>query len=116
MVNFAGRQRRSGVSQREIAEANCRQRFEPPRDRRKPREGDYRLIDSQVEHLVDITALELDREDMALEAATLAGVALHFEIGHEMHLDRDCPLAVTVRPAATAHLELQVARLDFLPS
>ena len=49
---------------------------------------------------------------MALEAAAVARVALHFEIGHEMHLDRHGAGAVAFIAASALDVEGEVARLD----
>ncbi len=49
---------------------------------------------------------------MALEAAAVARVALHFEVGHEVHLDRHGAGAVAFFAAPAVDVEGEVAGLD----
>ncbi len=70
-----------------------------------------RVLDGEIEHLVDAVVAQPDRENMALEAATVTRVAFHFEIRHEMHLDRDGAGAAAFLASSAGDVERKMPRL-----
>ena len=110
-LRLAARERRGRLPEAQVAKPDRTQRLEPARHGRRLAEKAARLVDRQCEHFVDVAALEADGEDVALEAAAVARVALHLEVGHEMHLDRHGAGAVAFLAASAIDVEGKVARL-----
>src|SRR5262249_32923803 len=73
-----------------------------------------RIVDGEIEHLVNVKPTVANGEDRALKAASLARLALHFEVGHEVHLDGNGSGASTSFAAAPGEIEGKVFCLDFL--
>src|SRR5262249_15991854 len=69
------------------------------------------FIDGEVEHLVNVLAVEADADDMALKTAPVAGFALHFKVGHEMHLNCDGAGAMATVATSALDVEREVASL-----
>src|SRR6202453_5316157 len=99
----------------QIAKADCAKRLQPAHDRRAFREKGARLVNREFEYLIDIPSQVAQAQNMALEAAPVAGLAAHLEIGHEMHLDRHGARALTALAAPSAYVKGKIARLNAEP-
>ena len=69
-----------------------------------------RLLDGHVEDLGDRVALVLHLERLAVVALAAADVALHVDVGHEVHLDLDLPVALARLAAPALHVEREPPR------
>ena len=113
-LRLAARERRGRLAESQITEADRSSALRAVASRcrdacaKKPRASSI----VSVEHFVDVAALIADREDVALEAAAVTSFALHFEIGHEMHLDRHRAGAVASFASSAVDVEGKIARLD----
>ena len=59
------------------------------------------LVDSHVEHVGNVLAMESHLEDVALEALAVAMLTLEDEVGHKLHLDGDDSRTLTfITPSA----------------
>ena len=87
------------------------QRLEPPAQLRDLREEGQRLLDRHLEHVGDRLALEAHLERLLVVPVPVAGLALHVDVGQEVHLDLDRPVALARLAAAAAHVEREAARL-----
>src|SRR6202040_2955274 len=109
------RQRRCGLPEPDVAEADADERVESLDDRGMMNEKRARVFDREIEHLVDTVVAQLDRENMALEAAAVARVALHLEIRHEMHFDRDGARAAAFLASPARDVERKMPRIHAEP-
>src|SRR3546814_9936657 len=69
------------------------------------------LVDRQVENVGDRLVLEGDLQGLAVVALALADVALHVDVGQEVHLDLDDAVALAGLAAPALHVEREAARL-----
>ena len=70
-----------------------------------------RLLDRHLEHVGDRLALEADLERLAVVALAVALLARHVDVGQEVHLDLDLPVAAAHLAAAALDVEREAARL-----
>ena len=63
------------------------------------------LLAGQVQHLGDVLALELDVQRVPVVAGPLADLAGDVDVGQEVHLDLDRPVAGAGLAAAALHVE-----------
>ena len=70
-----------------------------------------RLLDRHVEHVGDALALEADLERLAVVALAVALFARHVDVGQEVHLDLDLPVAAADLAAPALDVEAEAARL-----
>ena len=69
-----------------------------------------RLLDRHVEHVGHVLALVRDLERLAVVARALADLARHVDVGQEVHLDLDLPVALARLAAPAVHVEAEPAR------
>ena len=86
-------QRRRGLAEPDVAEPDGVQRLQAAADLRDVLEELERLLDRHVEHVGDALALELHLERLAVVALAVALLAGHVDVGQEVHLDLDLPVA-----------------------
>ena len=86
-LGLAARERRRGLRQREVAEAEVQQRLERGRDAPVISEDPRHLGGGQVERVRDREAAAADLEYLGPEAAPVAGAAAHVGVRQELQLD-----------------------------
>ena len=70
-----------------------------------------RLLDGHVEHVGDALALELHLQRLAVVALAVALLAGHVDVGQEVHLDLDLPVAAADLAAPALDVEGEAPRL-----
>ena len=100
---LTARQRRAGLPERQVAEAHLLNGPEFLVDIGDVLEKLHGHVDRHVQHVVDIFALVLHFERLAVVAVAAARLAAHVDVGQEVHLD-----GLHARPAAL----LAAAALD----
>ena len=100
-LRLATGERRRGLSETDVAEADVHQGPHVARDAGLVGEEVDRLGDRHVEHVGDRLALELDVERVAVVAGAVTDLAGHVHVGQEVHLDLDRAVA-RARVAATS--------------
>ena len=103
-------ERRRRLADMDVAEADLLQRHQLVADRRHGLEELGALVDRHVEHVGDGLALEGDLERLAVVALALADVALHVDVGQEVHLDLDDAVALAGLAAPALDVEREAAR------
>ena len=110
-LRFPARQRRRGLPESHVPEADVEERLELPCDRRLVLEELERLLDRHVEDLGDVLVLERDVERVAVVAGALAHLARHVHVGQEVHLDLDRAVALARLAPPAFHVEREPAGL-----
>ena len=64
-----------------------------------------RFVDLHLQHVADALAAPTHCQRFGIEALAVAGVAGHFHVGQEAHLDRAHALALAIRAPALAGVE-----------
>ena len=64
------------------------------RDHRHRLEKNMRLLDGHRQYVVNVAALVLNLQRLAVIALTVANVARHVDVGQEVHLDLDQPITL----------------------
>ena len=64
--------------------------------------------DGHIQHVVDVLAVVFHVEDVALETLPVAGLALQFQVGHELHLHRDHACALAFLASSSVGVEREV--------
>src|SRR5204862_235500 len=77
----------------DVLQPDLAERLQPLADGRHAAEEVERLVDAQVEHVGDVPPFEAHLERLAVVAPAAADLACDEDIGQEMHLDRDQPVA-----------------------
>ena len=108
-LRLAAGQRGRRLAERDVAEADVEQRRELARDRGHRLEERERLLDRHRQHFVDVLALVLDLERLAVVALAVADVAGHVDVGQEVHLDLDEAVALAGLAAAALDVEREAA-------
>ncbi len=103
-------QRRRGLTQLDVSEADALQRAQLVGDGRKVFEQRQCLIDRQLEHVRDRLAAILNVERLAVVAPALALLARDVHIGQKVHLDRNHAVALAAFAAPAFHVEREAAR------
>src|SRR5262245_55270296 len=103
-------QRRRRLSEPQIAETDLLQLPECLAELFFAREKANRLVDGQVEHLVDVLAMHANVEHVRLEATATARVARHENVRHENHLDLEIAGALARFAASPRDVEAERAR------
>ena len=110
-LRLAAGERRRGLAEAHVVEADVVQRLQPARDLRDVREELERLLDRHLEHVGDRLALEADVERLAVVALAVALLARHVDVGQEVHLDLDLAVAAADLAAAALDVEGEAAGL-----
>ena len=69
-------------------------------------------VHGHVQHLVDVLALVLHLQRLAVVAMAAAGLAAHVDVGQKVHLDGLHARAPALLAAASLHVEGEAARLE----
>ena len=110
-LRLAARQRRRGLAEPDVVEADVVQRLQAAAQLRDLREELERLLDRHLEHVGDRLALEPHLERLAVVALALADLARDVDVGQEVHLDLDGAVAAARLAAAALDVEREPARL-----
>ena len=110
-LRLAARERRRRLAELDVVEADVVQRLQPPAQLRDLGEEGERLLDRHLEHVRDRLALEAHLQRLLVVAVPVAGLAGHVDVGQEVHLDLDRPVALARLAAAAADVEGEAARL-----
>src|SRR5690606_38839356 len=109
-LRLAARERRGGLAEVDVAEPDVGEGLEPRADARHLLEEVERLVDGHLEHVRDVAALVVDLERLAVVAPAAADVAGDVDVGQEVHLDLDQPVALARLAAAALHVEAEPPR------
>ena len=110
-LRLAARQRRRRLAEADVAQADRVERLQAPADLRDVLEEDDGLLDGHVEHVGDRLALEADVERLLVVALAVALLARHVDVGQEVHLDLDLPVAAADLAAPALDVEREAPRL-----
>ena len=110
-LRLATRQRRRRLAEPDVAQPHVVERLQAPADLRDVREELERLLDRHLEHVGDRLALEPDVEGLAVVALAVALLARHVDVGQEVHLDLDLPVAAADLAAPALDVEREAAGL-----
>ena len=110
-LRLAARQRRRRLAEADVAEPDVVERLQPPADLRDVLEELDGLLDRHVEHVGDRLALEADVERLAVVALAVALLARHVDVGQEVHLDLDLPVAAADLAAPALDVEREAPGL-----
>src|SRR5271155_4885535 len=108
-LGFAARERGSGLSKADIAEADFVENGELVEDLGLAYEEAQSLFHGEVKNFVDALALVLDLEDAGLVAGAAAFLAGQFNIGEELHLDGDGAITFADIAASAGDVEGEVS-------
>ena len=109
-LRLAARQRRRRLAEPQITEADFVEHLQPAQHLWRAAEERQRLAHGHVEHLRDRLVLVPHLEHLRLEAAAVALLARHEDVGEKLHLDAHFAFALTRLAAAAGHVEREVAR------
>ena len=110
-LRLAARQRRRLLPDLDVVEADAFQGFQLVAHARHGLEELRAFLDRHVEDVGDGLALELDLKRLAVVALALALVAGDVDVGQEMHLDLDQPVALAGLAAPTLDVERETPGL-----
>ena len=109
-LRLSARERGGGLAELDVAEAHFEQGLELALHRGDRVEELVRRFHRHLQDLVDVLALELHFERLAVVALAVAGVAGHVDVRKEMHLDLDDPVALAGFAAPAFHVEGEAPR------
>ena len=104
-LRLAAGQRGRRLAEVEVAEPDVVEQRELLGDARLGREEVHRVRHGEVEHVGDALPLVADLERLAVVAPPLADLARHVDVGEEVHLDLDEPVALARLAAPALHVE-----------
>jgi hypothetical protein len=110
-LGFAAGERCGGLAEVDVAEADIDEGLQLLADGGDVFEDGERVFDGEVEDVGDGVALEFDGEGFLVVAAAVADLALHVDIGHEVHLDAALAVALAGFAAAAGDVEAEAAGL-----
>ena len=108
-LRFAAGERGRRLSQPQVAEPHFFQHPQLLHDLRDLGEELQRLLHRQVEHFVNVLAAIANLQHLRLVARALALLANQFDVGQELHLDRDRAVALAGFAAAAGNVEGKVS-------
>ena len=109
-LRLTARERRSGLAQAHIAQANVIQGLELALDLRNVPKESKRLGNAHVEHVRDGFATIGNLERLAVITLAAANLAGHINIGKKVHLDLDLAIALARLAATAAHIKGETTR------
>ena len=110
-LGLAAGERRRGLAELDVVEADVVQRLQHRPNLRHVREVLQRFLHVHLQHVVDVLALEADLQRLAVEAPALADRAGHPDVGEEVHLQPVGAVALARLAAAARLVEAEAARL-----
>src|SRR5262249_48562860 len=94
-LSLTTRQRRSRLSQAEVAEADLVEHLQTPQHLWRAAEEGERLSNGEIEHLMDRTSAVAHLEHLRLEPLAVALVAGHEDVREKLHLHAHFAFALT---------------------
>lgn len=110
-LRLAPRQGSGRLAEPDVGEAHIHQGLQLARHRRDGVEECAGIFHRHVEDLVDVLALVLHLQGLAVVALALADVARHIDIRQEVHLHLDDPIPLTCLAAPPLDVEGETTRL-----
>ena len=110
-LRLAAGERRRRLAELHVVEPDVVQRLQAPAQLRDLGEEAQRLLDGHVQHVRDGLALEAHLERLAVVALAVARLARDVDVGQEVHLDLDRPVALARLAAPAADVEREAAGL-----
>lgn len=110
-LRLAARERGSGLTEPDVGEAHVHQGLQLARHRRHRIEEGTGIFHRHLEDFVDVLALVLHLQGLAVVALALADVARHVDVRQEVHLHLDDPVPLARLAAPPLHVEGEAARL-----
>src|SRR4051812_2161728 len=110
-LRLATRQRRRRLAETDVTEPDGVERLQATTDLRYVLEEDHGLLDGHVEHVGDRLAFEADVERLLVVSLAVALLARHVDVGQEVHLDLDLPVAAADLAAPTLDVEREAPGL-----
>src|SRR2546425_6970263 len=104
-LRLAAGERRRRLAELDVVEPDVVQGLQATADLRDLGEEGQRLLDRHVEHIGDRLALEANLERLAVVARPLARLARDVDVGQEVHLDLDRPVALAGLATTAADVE-----------
>src|SRR3546814_4717199 len=111
-LRLAAGQGGGGLADVDVAEADFLQGLQLVADRGHRLEELDALVDRQVENVGDRLVLDGDLQGLAVVALALADVALHVDVGQEVHLDLDDAVALAGLAAPALRSEEHTSELQ----
>ena len=94
-LRLATGERGGALAEAQVAKPDGEQRIELAGNRGHARKKTLRLLDRELEHASDVETLPEHLERFAVVALAGASVAGHVDVGQEVHLDPQHPVAFT---------------------
>ena len=110
-LRLTTRQRRRGLPQPDVAQADVVEGLQLGPDLRHRVEELERLVHRHVQHLGDVATLVQDLEGLPVVALAVALVAGDVDVGEEVHLDPEHAIPLAGLAAPAPHVEREAARL-----
>ena len=66
------------------------------------------LVDGHVQHVIDVLPFIAHVQDVVLEAVAVTGLALQYQVGHELHLDGNGAGSLTLVAATAIGVEREI--------
>ncbi len=110
-LGLAARQRRGRLAEMDVAETDLGQDLELRGHVRDRGEDLERLLDRHLEDVGDRAALVVDLERLAVVALALAHLARDVDVGEELHLDLEDPVALAVLAPPALDVEAEATGL-----
>ena len=106
-LGLAAGERRRGLPESEVVEADVAERLQDAADLRDVGEQFGRLADGHVEHVADRPPAELDGQRLRVVSPATARLALDPHVREEVHLDAPLPVPFALFAAAPRHVEAE---------
>jgi hypothetical protein len=108
-LRLAAGKRCRRLAELDVTQTNIEQRLQLARDRRYRLEEGVCLLDRHRQYFVDVLALVLHLERLAVVTLAVADIAGNIHVGQEVHLDLDQAVALTCLAAAALDVEREPA-------
>ena len=109
-LGFAAGERGRRLAEPQVAEADFVQHAQLLDDLGHAGEEVQRLLDGEVEHVVNVLAVITNLEDLGLVARAFALLADQLDVGEELHFDGDSAVALADFAAAAGNVEGEMCR------
>ena len=108
-LGLAAGERGGGLAQGNVAQADVAERLQNAADLGDLLEQPAGLVAGHVQHVGDRLAVVADGQRLGVVAAALAGLAFDPNVGQEVHLDLELPVALALLAASAGHVEAETA-------
>ena len=104
-LRLAAGERGAGLAQREVPQAHIAQQRQRPTDARMGAEEFHGVFHVHRQHIADRALTPMHLLGLAIEARTVAALAMHLHVRQEAHLHGALALALAFGAAATGSIE-----------